>query len=47
MGEDAMPALTYNSNNIAELILIMNYTEHNAKMTFERITVVSEKYFRG
>jgi hypothetical protein len=45
MGEDTMTALTYNSNNKAELIL--SYSEHNSKITFERTTVVSGKYFEG
>jgi hypothetical protein len=39
-----MPASTYNTNNIAELILIMNSTDHNSKITFERITPVTWKY---
>jgi hypothetical protein len=47
MGEDVMPALTYNSNNVAELILIMDYIEHSSKTTFERTIVVSGKYFRS
>jgi hypothetical protein len=47
MSEDAMPALTYNSNNKAELILIMSYSKHNYKIAFDRTTVVSGKYFKG
>jgi hypothetical protein len=47
MGEDALPALTYNSNNKAEIILNMSYSEHNSKITFESTTVVSGKYFKG
>jgi hypothetical protein len=47
MGEDAMPALTYNSINRAEIILNMSYSKNNSKITFVRTIVGSGKYFKG
>lgn len=47
MGEDAMPTLTYNSINKAEIILNVSYDKYNSKITFVRTIVGSGKYFKG